>query len=212
MTDTRRGGKERRGAGTQGRAGTRLKVDGDVVMAAADEDPKRRAQGKRQGRGEMGRQSTGAQTGAEGATGQRDARCIMGTASSVGENEKLTGCSIGMGYCDGAEHKVVTNENSQRWRGAAQCPSGEARCQGSALQERRTGRRIQYSDTLVPGSWLMVLRTRPRRECWDGQVAALVYSSRVLRSHDSVAPLWTGSRSVWAIRRLATWRQSSLHE
>ena len=36
MTDTRRGGRERRGAGAQGRAGTRLKVEGDVVMADAD--------------------------------------------------------------------------------------------------------------------------------------------------------------------------------
>ena len=116
-----------------------------------------------------------------------------------------------MGYCTGAENKVVTNENSQRWRGAAQCPSGEARCQGSALQEWRTGRRIKYSDTLVPGSWLMVLRTRSRRDCWEGQVAALVYSSPMLRSHVSVAPLWTDSRSVWAIHPLATWRQRSLH-
>ena len=104
-----------------------------------------------------------------------------------------------MGYCTGAEHKVSTNENSRRWRGAALCPSGEARCQGSAFQERRTGRRIQYSDTLVRGSWLMVLRTRSRRDCWDGQVAALVYSSPMLLSHDSVAPLWTDSWSVWAI-------------
>ena len=117
-----------------------------------------------------------------------------------------------MGYCDGAEHKVVTDENSQRWRGAALCPSGEARCQGSALQERRTGRRIQYSDMLVPGSWLMVLITPPRRDCWDGQVAVLVYLSSVQRSHVSVAHLWTGSRSVRAIRQLVTWRQSSLHD
>ena len=54
----------------------------------------------------------------------------------------------------------------------------------------------------------MVLRTRSQRDCWDGQVAALVNSSPVLRSHVSVAPLWTDSRSVWAIRRLATWRQT----
>ena len=159
----------------------------------------------------MERRSTGAQAGAEGATGQRDAGRIVGTVSSVGQKEKLTGCSSGMGNCTGAEHKVVTNENSWRWRGAALCPSGEARCQGSALQERRTGRRILYSDTLVPGSWLMVLRTRSQRHCWDGQVAALVYSNPMLRSHVSEAPRWTDSRSVWAIQRLATWRQSSLH-
>ena len=95
-------------------AGTRLKVEGDLVMADADKNPKRRAQGQRRGRGEMGRPSTGARAGAEGVTGQRDVGRIVGTASSVRQNEKLTGCSSGMGYCDGAEHKVVTKENS--WR------------------------------------------------------------------------------------------------
>ena len=54
-----------------------------------------------------------------------------------------------------------------------------------------------------------------------------MYSSPVQWSHVSVVPLWTGSRSVrafllcgsqlsgWgvrAIRRLGTWRQSSLHD
>ena len=160
MRDTRRGGRERRGAGAQGRAGTRLKVEGDVVMADADGNPKRRAQGQRRGRGEMGRRNTGAQASAERATGQRDARRSVGTASSVGQNEKQTGCSIGMWYSDGAERKVVVDKNGRRWRGAALCPSGAARCQGSDLQERRTGRRIQYSDTLVPGSRLMVRSER----------------------------------------------------
>ena len=108
----------------------------------------------------MGRRSTGAQASAEGTTGQWDARSIVGTASSVGHNEKQTGCSIGMWYNDGAEHKVVTDENGRRWRGAALCPSGAARCQGSDLQERQTGRRIQYSETLVPGAWLMVRSER----------------------------------------------------
>ena len=156
MTDTRRGGRERRGAGAQGWAGTRLKVEGDVVMADVHENPKRRAQDQRWGRGEMWRRSTGAQASAEGATGQRDAGRIVGTAGSVGQIEKQTGCSIRMWYSDGAERKVVTGENSRRWRGAALCLSDAARCQGSDLQERRTGRRIQYSDTLVPGSWLMM--------------------------------------------------------
>ena len=133
MTDTRRGGRERRGAGAQGRAGTRLKLEGDVVMADADENPKRRAQDQRRGRGEMGRRITGAQASAEGATGQRDARGIVGTGSSVGQSEKQTGCSIRMWYSDGAERKVVTDQNGQRWRGAALCPSGAARCQGSDL-------------------------------------------------------------------------------
>ena len=67
-------------------------------MADTDENPKRRAQGQRRGKGEMGRRSTGAQASAEGATGQRDARRIVGTASSVGQNEKQTGCSIGIWY------------------------------------------------------------------------------------------------------------------
>ena len=39
-----------------------------------------------------------------------------------------------------------------------------------------------------------------------------MYSSPVQWSHVSVAPLWTGSWSVRAIRRLVTWRQSSLHD
>ena len=125
-------------------------------MADADENPKQGAQGQRRGRGEMWRRSTGAQASAEGATGQRDARPIVGTAGSAGQNEKQTGCSIGMWYSDRAEHKVVTGKNGRRWHGAALCPSGAARCQGSYLQARQTGRRIPYSDTLVPGPWLMV--------------------------------------------------------
>ena len=108
----------------------------------------------------MGRRSTGAQASAEGATGERDARRIMGTASSVWQKEKQTECSITMCYSDGAERKVLTDGNGRRWRGAALCPSGAAPCQGSDLQERRTGRRIQYSGTLVPGSWLMLQSER----------------------------------------------------
>ena len=156
MTDTRRGGGERRGAGAQGRAGTRLKAEGDVVMADADENPKWRPQDQRWGRGEMGRRSTGAQASAEEATGQWDARRMVGTASSVRQIEKQTGSSIGMWYSDGAERKVVTGENGRRRCGAALCLSGAARRQGSDLQDRRTGRRIQYSGKLVPGSWLKV--------------------------------------------------------
>ena len=205
MTDTRRGGGERRGAGAQGRAGTRLKVEGEVVMADTDENPKRRAQDQRRGRVEMGRRSTGAQTSAEEATGQWDARRIVGTTSSVVQNERQTGSSIGMWYSVGAERKVVTGENGRRRRGAALCPSGAAWRQVSDLQERRTGRRIQCSDKLVPGSWC------DRRDCWDGQVAMQVYWNPVQWSHDTVAPQWTGSRGVRAIRRLGTGRQRSLH-
>ena len=84
----------------------------------------------------MGQRSTGAQASAEGATGQRDARRIVGTASSLEQNEKQTGCCIGMWYSNGAERKVVTDENGRRWRGAVLCPSGATRCQGSDLQER----------------------------------------------------------------------------
>ena len=91
MTDTRRGGRERRGAGTQGRAGTRLTVEGDVVMTDTDENPKRRTQGQRRGKEEMERRSTGAQAGAEGAPRQRDVGRIVGTASSVWQNEKPDG-------------------------------------------------------------------------------------------------------------------------
>ena len=86
--DMRRGGRERRGAGTQGRAGIRLAVEGDVVMADTDGNPKRRAQDQRQGREGMERRSTAAQTGADGAPGQPDAGRVVGTASSVGQNEK----------------------------------------------------------------------------------------------------------------------------
>ena len=147
----RRGGGEQRGAGAQRRTGTRLKVEGDVVMEHADENPKRRAQDQRRGRGEMGRRSTGAQASAEEATGQWDARRIVGTASSVGQNGQQTGSSIGMWYSDGAEREVVTGENGRRRRGAALCPAGAARRQGSDLQERRTGRRIQYARVLANG-------------------------------------------------------------
>ena len=70
MTDTRRGGGERRGAGARGRAGTRQTVEGDVVKADADENPKQRAQDGRRGRGEKGRRGTGAQASAEETAGQ----------------------------------------------------------------------------------------------------------------------------------------------
>ena len=55
MTDKRRGGGEQRGAGTRRRTATRLTVEGAVVMEDADENPKRRAQDQRRGRGGIGR-------------------------------------------------------------------------------------------------------------------------------------------------------------
>ena len=64
MTDTRRGGGEQKGAGAQRTTGTWLKVEGDVVMEDADENPKRRAQDQPRGRGEKGRRSTGARASA----------------------------------------------------------------------------------------------------------------------------------------------------
>ena len=70
MADTRRGGGEQRGAGAQRRTGARLRVEGDVVMEDADENPKRRAQDQLQGRGERGWRSTGPQASAEEASGQ----------------------------------------------------------------------------------------------------------------------------------------------
>ena len=94
MTDKRRGGGEQKGAGAQRRTGTRLTVEGDVVMEHADENPKQRAQDQRQGRGEKGRLSTGAQASAEEATGQWDARRVVGTANSVGQKGQQTGSSI----------------------------------------------------------------------------------------------------------------------
>ena len=94
MTDKRRGGGEQRGAGARRRTGTRLTVEGDVVMEDADENPKRRAQDQRRGRGDKGRRSTGAQASAEEATGQWDARRIVGTANSVGQKGQQTGSSI----------------------------------------------------------------------------------------------------------------------
>ena len=57
-------------------------------MADTDANPKQRAQDQRR-RGEgMERRSTGAQTGADGAPGQRDAGRVVGTASSVVQNKK----------------------------------------------------------------------------------------------------------------------------
>ena len=134
MMDARRGGGEQRGAGAQMRTGTRLKVEGDVVMEDTDENPKPSAQDQRRGRGEKGRRSTGAQESAEEATGQWDARRIVGTASRVGQIGQQTGSSIGVWYSDGAEPKVVTGVKRQRRREGALCPSGAARRQGSGLQ------------------------------------------------------------------------------
>ena len=37
----------------------------------------------------------------------------------------------------------------------------------------------------------MILRTSSRRDCWEGPVATLVFSSPVLRGRVSVAPLWS---------------------
>ena len=94
MTGKRRGGGEQRGAGVRMRTGTRLTVEGDVVVEDADENPKRRAQDQRRGRGEKGRRSRGAQASAEEATGQWDAQRIVGTANRVGQKGQQTGSSI----------------------------------------------------------------------------------------------------------------------
>ena len=55
-------------------------------MADTGGNPQRREQGPRRER--MERRSTGPQTGADGAAGQRDAGRDVGTANSVGQNEK----------------------------------------------------------------------------------------------------------------------------
>ena len=86
MKDTRRGGRARRGAGAEERAGTRPAVVWDMVMADTDENPQRRELGPRRKR--MERRSTGALTGADGAAGQRDTGINMGTANSASRNEK----------------------------------------------------------------------------------------------------------------------------
>ena len=93
-SDRRRGGGEQTGAGAHRRTGTRLTVEGDVVMEDADENPKQRAQDQRRGRGEKGRRSTGAQASAEEAPGQWDARRVVCTASRVEQKGQQTGSSI----------------------------------------------------------------------------------------------------------------------
>ena len=85
MKDTRRGGRARRGAGEQVRAGTRPAVVGDVVMGDTGENPQRREQGPRRKR--MERRSTGAQAGADGAAWQREAGLDLGTGNSAEQNE-----------------------------------------------------------------------------------------------------------------------------
>ena len=55
-------------------------------MEDTGENPERREQGPQ--REQMERRSTGAQTGADGVAGQRDAGRDVGTANSVGQNEK----------------------------------------------------------------------------------------------------------------------------
>ena len=84
--EERRKGAERRRYAEK--VGTRLTVEGDVVMADTDKNPERRAQGQRRGREGMERRSTGAQTGADETPRQRDAGRVVGTASSGGQKEK----------------------------------------------------------------------------------------------------------------------------
>ena len=86
MKDRRRGGRAWRGTGAQGRAGTRPAVEGDVGMADTGRNPQRRERG--QWHEQIKRRSTAAQTGADGAAGQRDAGGDLGTADRVGQNEK----------------------------------------------------------------------------------------------------------------------------
>ena len=91
MTDKRRGGGEQRGAGAQRRIGTRLTVEGDVVMEDADENPRRTAQDQRRGRGEKGRQSTRAQASAEEATGQWGRATYRGYGEQSGAERAVDG-------------------------------------------------------------------------------------------------------------------------
>ena len=58
----------------------------DVVMADTDENPQRREPGPRPQR--LGRRSTGAPMGADGAAGKRDAGSTVGAAYSAAQSEK----------------------------------------------------------------------------------------------------------------------------
>ena len=134
--EERRKGAERRRCAAKGRD----TVEGDVVMADTDKNPRRRARGRSGGGWSGGVRGRRRVRTERPGSGTRDVswvrRAVWGRARS------RTRCCSGMGYCTGAEHKGMTNETGRRWRGAGLCASGEARCQGSDLQEWRTGRQI----------------------------------------------------------------------
>ena len=129
-------GHEERGKGAERRRfagkGRDTAVEGDVVWA-------RTPSGGHRARGGGGRGWSGGVQGRRrvqterSGSGTRDASWVRRVVG--GRTRSLTRCSSGMGYCTGAEYKVVTNQNGRRWLGAALCPSGEARCHGVALQE-----------------------------------------------------------------------------
>ena len=91
MTDTRRGGGEQRGAGAQRRTGTRLKVEGDVVIEDAGENPKRRAQDQRRGKGEKGRRSTGGACGCGGSNRAVEHETYRGYGEQCGAKRAADG-------------------------------------------------------------------------------------------------------------------------
>ena len=92
MDDTRRGGKARKGAGAQERAGTRPAVVGDQhgSEGCCDGGHRRERQGGELGpqRKRMERQGTGAPTGADGGAGQGEAGSTVSTANSAVQSKK----------------------------------------------------------------------------------------------------------------------------
>ena len=89
-------------------------------MADTGENPQQREQGPR--REQMERRSTGAQTGADGAAGQRDAGRDVRTANSVGQSDK-TNMMLKYGYStgvlveyDGRRHGAGQHCQERRWR------------------------------------------------------------------------------------------------
>ena len=108
-------------------------------MADTDENPKRRAQGQRQGSEEMVRRSTGAQASAEGAPGQRDAGRMVRTASSVGQNEKPEGMQWwnGVLYRSRAQGCDQREQPELAWSGAV--PFGCSTVPGLCLAEVANG-------------------------------------------------------------------------
>ena len=126
MTDKRRGGGEQRGAGARRRTGTRLTVEGDVVMEDADENPsgEHRTSGGGEGRRGGGIRGRRRVRRRQPGCGTRDVSWVRRTAWGRKGNRRGAVSSYG----DGAEREVVTSENAgeggeQRGARARTCSS-----------------------------------------------------------------------------------------